>query len=306
MSPVRRSPWAGLLVLGLGCGPVVTMEDPGAAESSSGAPTDSSSGVAPVGSSSSDGADGSTSTTTDPTGYEDDGDGTGCTFTCPDPPPTTPPPGNGGWCGVECPRGEKCMPWANDGGDAWNAWRCSPVFDDPGAPGEPCTVEGSGTSGIDDCDVDTICWQVDPMTNQGVCHAICEATGGMFTCAEPFECTLLDGGVPLCVQTCDPLTPSCPAGQACAFMGADLVCQPVLGEAAALGEPCGPALACEPGTLCSFDPVISCGNAPGMGCCAQPCDVNDPVACTEPEICVPWFPLRPPPELAYLGVCATL
>jgi hypothetical protein len=73
---------------------------------------------------------------------------------------------------------------------------------------------------------------------------------------------------------------------------------------ATLGQPCGPMLACEPGTLCSYDPAVSCGNELGMGCCAVPCDVNDPMACTGMEVCVPWFPLRPPPELAHLGVCA--
>ena len=26
----------------------------------------------------------------------------------------------------DCPEGEKCMPWANDGGSAWNATRCRP------------------------------------------------------------------------------------------------------------------------------------------------------------------------------------
>ena len=36
----------------------------------------------------------------------------------------------------DCPEGEKCMPWANDGGGSWNATRCSPISDNPGEPGE--------------------------------------------------------------------------------------------------------------------------------------------------------------------------
>ena len=29
-----------------------------------------------------------------------------------------------------CPRGEKCMPWANDDGYGWSATRCTPIDDD--------------------------------------------------------------------------------------------------------------------------------------------------------------------------------
>src|SRR5262245_46725118 len=39
---------------------------------------------------------------------------------------------------MDCPRGEKCMPWANDGGSEWNATRCSPLDPDPAHPGDQC------------------------------------------------------------------------------------------------------------------------------------------------------------------------
>lgn len=305
MSPRRAAPL--LVVLVLGCNPMVEPLENGSDSSSSSsddAPSSSSSTGAPAASSSSsDGADGSTTEATDPGGYEEDDGGTGCTFTCPDPPPTTPPPGDGGWCGIDCPEGEKCMPWANDGGMVWNSFRCSPIDNDPDAPGEPCMVEGSAWSGIDTCEEDAICFQVDPKTNMGVCQAACAGTGDRLTCADGFECTLFDAGVPLCVQGCEVLAPDCPPSQACTFTGGDLACLAVPG-AVPLGEPCGPVIPCEPGALCSFDPVVSCGNELGMGCCTEPCDLNDPMACMGPEVCVPWFPLRPPPELAYLGFCA--
>jgi hypothetical protein len=303
--PAWSSASGWVAALALGCGPVGDSGEIGSSSSSSStgasAVTEegSSTGAPAASSSSSDGADGS-STAPDPGGYEDDDGGTGCTFTCPDPLPPAPPPGDGDWCGLDCPEGEKCMPWANDGGSMWNSFRCTPIDDDPDAPGEPCMVEGSDTSGIDSCVEDAICWQVDPATNEGVCHAAC---GSGFVCADGFECLLFDAGVPLCVQSCDALAPDCPAGLACAFLGGGLVCQAVPG-AVPLDQPCGPAIPCEPGTLCSFDPAVSCGNELGMGCCAAPCDVNDPMACMGPEVCVPWFPLRPPPELADLGVCA--
>lgn len=307
MSPVRVATSLAVLASLLGCSPLVEPLVEGSSESSgtgeAASSSSSSSSGAPSASSSSDGADASTTATSDPGGYEEDDGGTGCTFTCPDPPPPPPPPGDGDWCGIDCPEGEKCMPWANDGGSVWNTFRCSPIVDDPDAPGEPCLVEGSGTSGIDTCVEDAICWQVDPKTNEGVCHAACEVMGNALTCAEGFVCLLFDAGVPLCVQSCDALMPDCPLGQACTFLGGGLVCQGVPG-AVPLGEPCGPAIPCEPGTLCSFDPAVSCGNEAGMGCCAAPCDVNDPMACMGSEVCMPWFPLRPPPELASLGICA--
>lgn len=299
------------LLLSLACGPVV---DPGvtggsstgssSGEGTNGAVEGSSTAPAP-GSSSGDGADGGSTTVPDPGGYEEDSGGTGCTFTCPDPPPPTPPPSGSGWCGLDCPRGEKCMPWANDGGAAWNAFRCSPIANEPNAPGEPCTVEGSQWSGIDDCEEDAICWQVDPRTNEGVCHAACSVfDDGSIVCPDPLACAIFDAGVPLCVQSCEPLTPSCPQGQTCTFTFGGLACQPVLGDSVAEGQPCGPEVACELGTLCSYEPTLDCTDEPGVGCCAEPCDLDDPAACDGTEICVPWFPIDPPPDLAYLGVCA--
>ena len=73
----------------------------------------------------------------------------------------------------DCPPGFKCMPWASDGGNSWNATRCVPIAPDPNAPGEPCTVEGSGVSGLDDCDGISMCWEVDPDAVEGHCVSIC-------------------------------------------------------------------------------------------------------------------------------------
>jgi hypothetical protein len=194
------------------------------------------------------------------------------------------------------------MPWANDGGGEWNATRCSPLANDPNQVGELCMVEGSGTSGIDDCDLGLVCWQVDPETNIGVCHSMCGSEPPF--CEPPLVCGEVEIA-PMCIEPCDPLDPaSCPEGQACGFfMSTVLVCQPAP-EGSAEGTPCDAAMVCEPGTLCSYDAALDCGNGVGQGCCAVPCDLGDPVACVDPEICVPWFPLPPPPELAYLGVCA--
>ncbi len=52
----------------------------------------------------------------------------------------------------DCPEGQKCMPWANDGNTTWNATKCSPVDPNPGQPGDSCISEDFGYSGVDDCD----------------------------------------------------------------------------------------------------------------------------------------------------------
>ena len=54
----------------------------------------------------------------------------------------------------DCPDGEKCMPWADDGGselerDALHS-RSHP---NPQQIGEDCTAEGSSVSGVDNCDI---------------------------------------------------------------------------------------------------------------------------------------------------------
>ncbi|MCX4247933.1 hypothetical protein OEB96_45395 [Paraliomyxa miuraensis] len=290
----------------LGCGPGAELDDPSSSSSSGGESTGSTaapSSTSATSASTTDPGDGTASTDTGepPSGYEDDGVDTGCAFTCPNPPPPPPPPGQ--WCNLNCPEGEKCMPWANDGGIEWNAVRCSPLAPDPGDVGDPCTVEGWPWSGIDDCDDGLLCFGVDLRTNEGVCHAFC---GGIDEglCPEGASCAQLPQFVPVCVTSCDPLVPDCDMGMQCLPSGSAFTCLPHDGLGLPLGEPCSAPEACAGGALCAFDPAITCGNAPGEGCCASPCDVNAPGPCGGPgSQCVPWFPFRAPPELAHLGAC---
>ena len=83
-------------------------------------------------------------TTTDPFdpttgGWDDSTGGSSCGFVC-DSSDTA-----GDTCDLweqDCPEGEKCNPWANDGGASWNALRCVPIDPNPDGVGEPCTVSG--------------------------------------------------------------------------------------------------------------------------------------------------------------------
>jgi len=303
-----------LLGLGLGlalaCGPGAELPGDDAEASSSGDQATNTTGT-----SASDGAEVTTALDTSgepPSTYEDDDGGTGCTFTCPDPPPPPPLPTGGGGpvfeCDLvaqDCPEGEKCMPWANDGGDLWNATRCSPIAESPGALHEGCAVEGSGTSGIDDCGLSFVCAGVDPRTNVGTCSALCSWGGDEFLCDDPDEaCAVINGVVPLCVHGCDPLAPDCGSGQGCHLMGDAFVCENVPGEVIGSGEPCSEVNTCQADLICAYNPEFDCGEEPGQGCCAAFCDVSVPDSCVEAgALCIPWIPVALPPRWVDLGVC---
>lgn len=147
---------------------------------------------------------------------------------------------DGGVCSCECdpwsqdcPRGDKCVPWANDGGDAWNAVRCSPLDRRPAAVGAPCVMEDSRVSGRDDCGAGAMCWGVDPDTLEGTCVAMCTGSEAEPTCEDGLGCVIgFEGTVIVCLPPCDPLTPSCGAGEACMFTGsappfATFACMPI-------------------------------------------------------------------------------
>jgi hypothetical protein len=128
----------------------------------------------------------------------------------------------------DCDEGEKCAPWANDGGSAWNATKCVPVDANPSQVGDSCTVEGSGVSGVDTCDVSSMCWDVDPETNEGTCIAFCSGSENAPVCDDPTtSCSIANEGVlTLCLPSCDPLSQDCPDGQACYPIDNSFVCAP--------------------------------------------------------------------------------
>jgi hypothetical protein len=218
------------------------------------------------------------------TAYEDDGaSDDGCTFTCPTPPG---PPGGGGGVSFECdlerqdcPEGEKCMPWANDGGLWWNATRCSPLDPTPADPGEPCQVEGSFVSGIDDCALGSMCQSddLDPSDGVGTCVALCSGA-----CADPDQaCLQLFAGIPQCTAACDPLDPaSCESGRVCAPISSydaasGFLCLPIAAVPAAESAPCTFAHECAPGLYCAYaGDVPECINNMADGCCVPLCDVQ--------------------------------
>ncbi|MEM9453141.1 MAG: ribulose phosphate epimerase [Myxococcota bacterium] len=211
----------------------------------------------------------------------------------------------------DCPKGEKCMPWANDGGNSWNATRCSEIADNPGQVGDECTVEGSGVSGVDSCDESAMCYYVDPETGVGTCVGFCEGSPDNPMCEPGFLCAIANNGVLiLCRRECDPLLQDCQGSAACLpAAGSDgFVCiVDASGETGAAGDPCEFINACDPGLTCTVaENVPGCM---GAGCCTEFCDLTevDPdAACTQAgQGCVSWFEKgNAPPMLDHVGFCA--
>jgi hypothetical protein len=209
----------------------------------------------------------------------------------------------------DCPDGEKCMPWANDGGSAWNATKCSPVDPNPMQPGDACTVEGSGVSGVDNCDVASMCWDVDPETNEGVCVAFCTGSEQNPECADPATTCIIanDGVLILCLPGCDPLLQDCPDGEGCYPVNEGMACAPDASgpDAGVAGDPCEYINVCDPGLACiNAEYVPGCAGA--VGCCAPFCDTDAPNCdAGAGEECVPWWEEgQAPPGYENVGVCS--
>ncbi len=242
--------------------------------------TSTSSGMTSQGSTSTSGTSSTVGTSNDPGETEGGSTGTDtdCRFICGDVPRGT---ADCDLFAQDCPRGEKCTAWANDGGNTWNDTMCVPVDRDPDAVGEPCTVEESGVSGIDSCELGAMCWNVNPKTLEGECIAYCGGSVEEPTCAGACDtCSITsDGVLTICLPGCDPLNPDCGDGEICVGVNEGYSCVPTVDEPAAVGEPCDALNGCAPGLQCvSSDAVTGCD---GNGCCTAFCDPADPNACDD-------------------------
>jgi len=217
----------------------------------------------------------------------------------------------------DCPPGEKCMPWAPNGGDAWHGWGCKPIADDPVGIDEVCHVQGGSATGIDDCELGAMCWDVDPKTNQGTCIPLCVNTPDDPLCDDPQRrCQPgSDNILWLCQPICDPVAQDCPAGQGCYYTISVDLWQCTLdasGPAGAHGDACTYVNVCDPGLVCLEDfpvpPGLPCEGE--IGCCTEVCDLDDPLGdmqCTGADlgqICQPLYEEgMVPPDYEHVGVC---
>lgn len=252
----------------------------------------------------------------DPSGDEDPSDGessTGCSFIgCND--PTGGCAGGQCECDVwaqDCPQGEKCNPWANDGGNSWNATKCVPLSDSPAQPGDPCEAEGGGVSGLDNCDASSMCWNVDE-TNMGVCIAFCSGSEAAPVCEDVGStCAIANDGVLiLCLPSCDPLMSDCDEGQACYPADDSFACVfDASADNGAYGDPCEFTNVCDPGLWCA--PAAGVPDCATANCCTPFCDQSDPNADADcpgaagGQECVPWYDENQiPPGFEDVGTCA--
>lgn len=193
----------------------------------------------------------------------------------------------------DCPDGQKCNPWANDGGSSWNALRCVPVDTNPDQPGDTCTVQGSGVSGIDSCDVASMCWYFDAETSEGTCVAMCTGSAMDPDCNDPMaSCVISNEGVlNLCLPSCDPLLQDCPENQGCYSVFGPFACAPdASGESfGSPGDPCEFINSCDPGNTCVDSDEFGPACVGASGCCSPFCDVSDPSCSMPSHECVPFF-----------------
>ncbi|MBK8238818.1 MAG: ribulose phosphate epimerase [Deltaproteobacteria bacterium] len=208
----------------------------------------------------------------------------------------------------DCPKGEKCMPWDNAGGNSWNATRCSPLDAAPDAVGDACTVEGSGVSGIDSCDIGSMCWAVDGETNMGTCVGFCMGTEAAPVCPDPATgCSITNNGVLiLCLPYCDPLLQDCGTEEACYPEPNGFFCSPDAGgETGGFGDPCEFLNVCDPGLFCADAATVP--NCMGStGCCSEYCDTSDPAATCmgQGQECTPFYDAgQAPPGYENVGIC---
>lgn len=212
-----------------------------------------------------------------------------------------------------CRPGEKCVAWAEGGGGSWNATKCVPVMERPRQPGEPCVVMDSGVSGIDDCDLGAMCWDVGPDL-MGTCVALCTGSIEMPVCQDPGAlCAILNEGVlNLCLERCDPLVGDCqdPADLCLPVDDEGFTCVlDASGDGGGLHSACVFANGCDPGLLCRPADSASECDPNAEGCCEPVCDLTAPdpdSQCTGVgQHCVPFFmPDMAPAGDEDVGVCS--
>lgn len=226
-------------------------------------------------------------------------------------------PPDGGNSGVECnnfaqdcPDGQKCMPYADNGGNAWNATKCVDVQDNPNQAGDECTVDGSAVSGLDSCDLGVMCWDVDPNTQIGVCVALCGGSVEAPTCDTEHSCFVSNDGVlNLCLLTCDPLAQDCPGDDLCIpnpqGQGEFACVLDASGEEGQAFDPCEFINACDPGLFCANPANGSECDSQAIGCCLPFCDLADPGPCPGvQQECLAWYAEgAAPPGLENTGFC---
>ncbi len=174
----------------------------------------------------------------------------------------------------DCAAGEKCVAWSADGDADLGGCvltRCSALAADPVAIGGVCEVETGPWSGADDCEIGAYCWDVDPVTLEGVCVSNCNGSEANPVCPDDLRCFVGYGGwLTACVPDCDPGAPACAVGSACVTtVGAASVCLPSsLGIPGAQAQACDHSVGCGDGFACMAADAVAglCGSGELLHC----------------------------------------
>jgi len=300
---------AALTLLGPACTRITEFEDEGSTTSSTTAATEepwtppTSPSTSPA--STTDPQPGSTSSTSaaDASSGEAGCDFLGCG-------PDVPPIESCDFWDDDCPRGEKCTFYSNDGGPGWNAARCVPLAVDPAPAGDACVAEGSSVSGFDNCETGSLCRVLDSETLQGHCVPFCAGNPSAPTCEDPGRvCRIGGASIPtFCLERCNPLDPdACFPGVGCyPDFFADAICRPDASgpEGGAAFEPCTFTNSCDPGLLCQPSQVVgACLEGDEASCCTPWCDL-EAADCPAPTTCVPAYePDATPDGWENVGFC---
>ena len=207
-----------------------------------------------------------------------------------------------------CPEGQKCMPWANDGSSAWNATKCTDIMPNAGKPGDLCSAEGGGVSGVDSCEKAAMCWNISQQTGKGTCIAFCMGSPEAPICPGGTHCVIGGNGeLILCFPECDPLEQDCPNMDLCIAdpMGDGFMCvHDDSGDMGQQNDPCGFPNACDPGLSCLPPSFAAECDPMAPGCCLPFCDLMDPTCTNQGATCIGWYePDMAPPFLENVGIC---
>jgi hypothetical protein len=294
---MKTTPWIlGIFVIGLGCN---GGKQNGPGEGEAGSEESGTQGGSETGAPETGGPpDGDSSSGSEGSGSS------GCNFFMCGPDPTGDEPLCDQWA-QDCGDGYKCAAWANDGSNAWNSTKCVEVMPNAGVPGDECTVEGSGVSGVDSCAAGAMCWDVDPETNKGVCVGLCLGTPDAPICDPGQACAVANDVLNLCLPSCDPLAQDCPGDDLCLPSGEGFLCVlDASGEEGQAFDPCEYGNACDAGLYC-VDVVYGkeC-DSQAAGCCLPFCDTGAVECPGDGQSCIAWYEAgQAPPGFDTVGIC---
>lgn len=205
----------------------------------------------------------------------------------------------------DCPEGEKCTAYSNDGSSNPNARKCVPLIGD-GVAGQACIWAGPEDA-TDDCDAAHACYLVagdDAGEFVGTCTAFCEGTADDPSCPDTLSCYIGINQAPLfCLPTCLPLAQDCAdANAVCQWGMTEFVCLQ-RGADVAVGQPCEFVTDCAAGSLCLDASIVP--GCTGDSCCGPYCELGMVGGCDSlpGTTCAPFFDDPPPPGHETLGVC---